>query len=462
LDLIERAALAALADAGVSVDRVGGLLATPMSHFTVGDTSELVAERLRLAPGLRATSGYSGAAPQALLAQACRAVSEGMEAVLVVGGIADASVRRARLRGVEVLAPPTSLWSQGSAGVPNDLPARPEWAGYIPEGAAGAYLPASYFALVESVIGAGLTPEAQRARLGELMAPFTAVAARRPELAWFPTARKPDEISEPSASNRLVAEPYTKLMCSFPTVDLAAAIVVTADPGGGRPQVRPLSIVTAKEESPPSGWARMDHPRALERAVEEALRLSGKDIAEMAQFDLYSCFPAAVQLGRNALGLAPHDPRPLTATGGLPYFGGPGASYSLHGIACLVEDLRANPGTLATAVGLGGMVNSFSVGVYGTTDEPFTSLDLGTAGRRVVEVHQSASGPAVVEAMTVLHDARQGPVAAPVIARLPDGSRIGVTAGDPALPGQLSGSSLVGREVRLTTGDDGKTTYLPT
>jgi hypothetical protein len=68
------------------------------------------------------------------------------------------------------------------------------------------------------------------------------------------------------------------------------------------------------------------------------------------------------------------------------------------------------------------------------------------------------SGRAVVDAMTVLHDRARGPVAAPVIARFDDGSRIGVRAGDPALPATLAGTNLVGTEIVIDN-DDGRATY---
>ena len=196
--------------------------------------------------------------------------------------------------------------------------------------------------------------------------------------------------------------------------------------------------------------------------VQAAQSLSGIDVADVAQFDLYSCFPAAVKVISGALGLGPNDERPRTATGGLPYFGGPGASYSLHGLACLVDDLRARPETVGCAVSLGGMMNDFALGFYGVSDGPCEILDLGESAESPVATAVSAAGTAVVEAATVLHDKDQGPVAAPIIARLPDGSRTGARAADPGLPAALAGGrTLVGREVALTTSEAGFVTYLP-
>jgi len=221
-----------------------------------------------------------------------------------------------------------------------------------------------------------------------------------------------------------------------------------------------VAVTAAKEPGPPSARAALARSAALDRAVERALALAHLDPAALARFDLYSCFPAAVELAAAALGLADGDARTRTVTGGLPYFGGPGASYSLHGLVCMVEDLRADPGSAGLVVGVGGMVDDFSVGIYTTGDGPVATEDLGVVASAPVPAAVTGSGPAVVEAMTVLHDRDGGPVAAPVIARLADGSRIGARAGSPDLPAALAGTTLVGREVTVGT-DDGRAVYHP-
>ncbi|MCU1373608.1 MAG: acetyl-CoA acetyltransferase [Actinomycetia bacterium] len=469
VELLEDAVRLALDDAGADLlPHIGAVFSSPLSVFSEEHGGAMVAERLGLSPGPRVQASYSGAGPQKLLADACRRIEAGeLDAALIVGGIADASVRRARQRGQTPPAPPTSIWSQGSGGADDDLTRvaggwqRP----FMAEAAAGSQLPASIFALAESALAgaAGHDPVAHRAWLGELLAPFTQVAATRPDLAWFPTPRLATEIAEVRDDNRFIAEPYTKLMCSFPTIDLAAAVLVTSSTLADRlgidadRRVHPWGITAASEAGPPSVWQEMHRSAALTAAVERVLTTTGVTPDELVGFDLYSCFPAAVQLAVAAFGLDPTDRRPLTMTGGLPYFGGPGASYSLHGLACMVERLRAEPGSLGAVVGVGGVINDFSVGVYSAA-EPHRSVrfddgaDITAAleGTAVAVVRQ-ADGPATVEAMTVLHERDAGPVAAPVIARLPDGSRVGARAATPDLPAALSGTSLVGREVHLVT-----------
>ena len=64
--------------------------------------------------------------------------------------------------------------------------------------------------------------------------------------------------------------------------------------------------------------------------------------------------------------LADDDPRGLTLTGGLPYFGGPGNSYSLHGIAETVTQMRDKPGRFGFVGANGGIMSKYSVGIYST------------------------------------------------------------------------------------------------
>jgi acetyl-CoA C-acetyltransferase len=485
VELLEDATRLALADAGAGADvlaRIGLVMSSPLSVFSDDDGGAMLAERMGLPPGRRVQATYSGAGPQRMLTEACRAIAAGeVEAALIVGGIADSSVRNARLQGLADPAPPTSVWSQGSGGATRadaeaDMERLAKFRAMRPmaESGAGVQMPVSIFALVESAMAAaaGRTPDEQRTRLGELLAPFTAVAATRPDVAWFPTARTAEEISTLSPSNRFVSEPYTKLMCSFPTIDLAASVIVTSEDladriGTTSARVHPWGITCAKEAGPPSTWVEMHRSAALAAAVEQMLGGAGISADDISGFDLYSCFPAAVQLATGAFGFDPFtDPRPLTRTGGLPYFGGPGASYSLHGIVCTVDAVRADAGSVSAVVGVGGSCNDFSVGLY-SVDEPrrpgrfVEATDITEALEPLAVPHaQEANGTAVVDAMTIFHERDAGPVSAPLIARLPDGSRVGARPADPELPATLSGTSLVGREVRLTT-VDGTTTYLP-
>jgi acetyl-CoA C-acetyltransferase len=470
LDLAREALDVALADAGVAVaEQIDAVFATPSSVFAERTLADELGDHLGVADGARTTSNFSGAAPLKLLADAARSVCAGQARVALVGGaIAEASIKNAVARGMAPLSPQAAPWSQGSEGR-RDYNLDDERARRFrgAETAAGVMAPSEIFALLESAFAAdaGRSPGEQREWLGTLMAPFTAVAATRPELAWFPTVRRPDELSTVSADNRLIAEPYPKLMNSFPIVDLSAVLLVTtdahADALGVRPEARvyPLSTAHCAELGPPSTRPSVNRSMALHAAVEHALRGAGCGVDDVDSFDLYSCFPAAVQLSLDALGLAPGDPRGFTLTGGLPYFGGPGANYVTHGIACAGEAVRRAPGSRSMVVGVGGAPSDFAAGVFsaqrpadGWVHDECADVKPALDAARV-RVDDGREGVAIVDAMTVLHDRTEGPTRVALVARFDDGARVGARSPSASVARALTGESLVGHRVRIHVRD---------
>jgi acetyl-CoA C-acetyltransferase len=110
-----------------------------------------------------------------------------------------------------------------------------------------------------------------------------------------------------------------------------------------------------------------------------------------------------------ALVLAPDNPRGLTLTGGLPYFGGPGNSYSLHGIAETVNEMRDNPGRFGFVGANGGIMSKYSVGIYSTEPVDWRQDRSAELQEQVAQVPkiaatQAADGPATIETYSVRYD----------------------------------------------------------
>ena len=144
-------------------------------------------------------------------------------------------------------------------------------------------------------------------------------------------------------------------------------------------------------------------------AAREALRVAGIGVDDIATFDLYSCFPFPVFIICEALGIAGDDPRGLTLTGGLPYFGGPGNSYSLHGIAATVNQMRDRPRQFGLVGANGGIMSKCSVGIYSTTPvdwRPDRSAELQEqiGALPKVEVTKVPDGAGTIETYSVRYD----------------------------------------------------------
>jgi acetyl-CoA C-acetyltransferase len=179
-------------------------------------------------------------------------------------------------------------------------------------------------------------------------------------------------------------------------------------------------------------------------AVRHALDVAGLDVGDLATLDLYSCFPAPVFNICDGLGLDPADPRGLTVTGGLPFFGGAGNNYSMHAIAETVQLARRSPGSYGLVGANGGVMSKYSAGVYGTTPAPWrpdrsadlqAEIDAGVSGSGPAQARH-ADGPATIETYTVTYG-RGGAAAGIIIGRLDADGRRFVARGDDRDPGLI-------------------------
>jgi acetyl-CoA C-acetyltransferase len=250
-------------------------------------------------------------------------------------------------------------------------------------------------------------------------------------------------------------------MCAVMGVDQGAAVVVCSLAAARRAGVADRAVFCLAGADAADVWfpaARPDPGTSpgIAAAGAAALAAAGLGADDIALFDLYSCFPCAVQMGAAALGIDLDDRRGLTVTGGLPYFGGPGNNYTLHAIATMTDRLRTETGT-GLVTGLGWYVTKHSVGIYGS--EPpsggwrpgDTANAQGVIDAGAVPVADTAEGPAVVVASTVVAGPDGAPSAAPVVARLPDGRQVAAAAESGELP-SLAGRNLVGRRVVVSGG----------
>ncbi len=484
VDLMERACEAALADVPAlrqEIERVS--VVNIMTPVGPAPATEL-ATRIGAAGARSEVSTIGGSTPQWLVNRAASQIADGSLAVtLIAGAEAIRSYRGRRSEGLPRDPGATHLRPDPIVG--DDRPG----AGPA-ESAIGFQLPVHVYALFESVVAsrAGHNAADHRRAMGLLLAPFTRVAADN-RYAWFPTARTATAIATPAPDNRIVSEPYTKLMTAFLGSDQGAALIVCSLGAARRAGVADRSVFIwsgAEAADVRFPTARPDPGRSpgIEAAGRAALAAASAaagsprtvGIDDISVLDIYSCFPSAVELACAALGLAGDDGRGLTVTGGLPYFGGPGNNYATHGIATITDILRGSsdtPGStadgggsgprLGLATGLSWYITKHAVGIYGTEPPPggFHRGDT-TADQTIIddsaveialEVDQATA--ATVVGATVVRDGEGVPQSAPLIATLPDGRRMALAAADQETLEAVGGidvPALVGEPVAVQPG----------
>ena len=464
VDLMAEAARRADADAGGRLLRRVEVVASVMSiSLRHPDPGGLVAERLGLSGVRRLQTRIGGNLPQYLLNDLGAEIAAGrLDVALIVGGENIHSRKKS----------PAEATAEIDAPLPPGDPAplvgddRPGWSD--DEAAHQAAVPTQVYPLFESALraAAGRGLEEHRRLVSELWARFAAVAGTRPA-AWSTKAWSAEEIRTPGPGNRMVTYPYTKLMCANIYTDQAGALLLCSPKAARAAGVAPDRLVHlhagadgADRQLMTERWSLAGSP-GLRAVAGDALAGAGVGADDIARFDLYSCFPSAVQMAMRELGLAGPaggDDRPLTQTGGLSFFGGPGNNYVTHSMAAMVEACRADPGSLGLVTGVGYFLTKHSAGVYSTRppERGFVRVDPAATGVKVdatpARVPAGAyAGPATVEATAVQYD-REGDPALGVLATLtPDGRRALANTTDPSALESMVTEEWAGRAVELTT-----------
>ncbi|NPC96108.1 crotonase/enoyl-CoA hydratase family protein [Nocardioides sp. zg-DK7169] len=426
------------------------------ASWTYRDAGRLIAEQLGATPRETAMSApYGGDAGQVLINTAGQAVADGRaEVVLVSGAEAGATLAAAQKQGLDLGWP-----VQERDVVPTTVLGSDREANNGPETAAGLSVPVYTYALMESALRAkaGESPAEHRRTIAGLWSRLSEVAAGN-EYAWLPRAHTPEQLATPDAGNRMISEPYPKLLCANLQVDLAAGVVVTSVAAATA-----LGIAQDKWVFLHAGAAAYDEWFVSERrdlAASPAIRAIGEAAFahagigpdDVRHVDLYSCFPAAVQIAAGELGFPLEDPeRPLSVTGGLTFAGGPGNNYGTHAVATLVDRLRRDPESYGLSTSLGWFVTKHALGIYSATPPrtPYRALAPVLLPERARPALDSYAGPGVVEAATAQYGRDGAPEAGILSVLTPDGARVLVRSTQPEVLDCIVGADPLGLPVQV-------------
>ncbi|QIQ87034.1 acetyl-CoA acetyltransferase [Erythrobacter sp.] len=389
MDLAGRALSAAIADSGASgkvadaIDTLAAIRAFEMSRpgkeppFGAPDNIPgAIAKRVGADPARKILTTTGGQTNQQLVGEFASAIAAGdSRCAVVVGSEAISTVLALAAKGEK------PDWSEDIGGDYEDQGFGIEELmepALFAHGASGAI---PLYALAENARRAklGKSLEEYRLDIGKLFEPFTRIAAANPHAA-APVHRSAEELATVTERNRIVAEPYPRMTVARDQVNQAAAIIV-ASAGLARELGVPedkwvhIHAVSASTELKLSQRPDLSAAPASIASVEAALARAGKGIEDMGYIDFYSCFAIPVFNQVDHFGLGIDDPRGLTLTGGLPFFGGAGNNYSAHAIAEAVERARRDPGAFALVGANGGWMSKYATGIYSTAPADWSAGD---------------------------------------------------------------------------------------
>ena len=482
-DLIAQASRLALQDTGAA--GIGAAIDTVAMIRSFADTSprfatklgtsanppRSVAQRLGLNAARHIYSYSGGNMPQYLLNLFAEEIAGGrMRAALLCGGEALRTQH-----GLERAGAAPGLWTEDPGGTPELIgDARRGWNDHEELHRMRAAI--VMYPLFENALrGArGRSIDAHHAHIGALMSRFAAVARDNP-LATRREGLSGEQLMTVDAHNRWIGYPYPRLMNANAFIDQAAAVVMT-------------NVATARELGiPRDKWvflhgcadghdhwyvserANLHSSPAIRLASRQALAMAGKTLDQIDVFDLYSCFASAVQIGCQEIGLAEDDPRGLTLTGGLPFFGGPGNNYVTHSISAMLRALRARSGAFGMVTANGNYVTKHSFGIYSTTPsagpwrrEAPAALQARLDALPKAPFTETPQGAATIETYTVMHG-KDGPDFGVVFGRLvATGQRfVANLPDDPAALWDLQQRDSLGRPGQVQRAADGRNLFVP-
>ena len=451
-ELMVDAAAAAADDCGVP----GALAKTelvlvPRGTWDDRDPGRAVAKRFG-ASDARSVVADIGILQQSLLTRAALAIQSGdADVVLVCGAEAKHRDTLAKRAGIELAD------VDPSEGEPDEVIAPAGEIVTMTEIEREFVMPTHQYAAIEGVLGSsqGRGPVESRAHAAELWARFAAVAAGN-ELAWDRRGLDAVTIATPGTGNRVVAMPYTKLLCSQWNVDQAAALVMMAAETAtslAAPRDRWVFEHRAAESNFMVPLPRRDELHrwpAFER-VADALGLTEPGATPPEVVELYSCFPAAVQVQAAALGL-PLD-RPLTVSGGMTFGGGPLNNSVLQAMVPFARQLRDRPDATGLVTSVSGMLTKPGGSTWSATPPPapFRATDVSAAAEAATAVRPllpDATGAGVIAGGTVLFG-EGGPVRAIAVVTV-DGGRTIARSTDAAVAASMAETDWIGRAVTVT------------
>lgn len=432
----------------------------PMMPRNIG---AVLGERLGLeAVNYGAVAG--GNLPQEMINSLAKAVVEGRHQAVLVCGTEQMNTFLGALRAGDT--PPD--WSTGREDDAAMLSTVADVISAPTEFAHGLFEPIVTYPLIETALrhARGLDLETHRQGLGQLVSDMSRVANANP-LAWKRELVSPEAALSTDNGNRMICYPYTKIMNAIASVDMAAAAILTTAKTARAlrvPQEQWVYLWGGADTHEPGFFSErpaLHRSEALAAAAQAVFSQTGLELEDIDLFDLYSCFPSAVEVACEALGLSPSDPRGLTVTGGMTLFGGPGNSYSLHAIAETVQRLRADRQRRALVTANGGYLTKHALGIYSSQPPPRgwrpqdrADLQARLDARARPSLVETFDGPMTVVAYTLRYS-RGEPATGIIVGELEDGRRcLAHSEATPAVFDQLLAQDCVGIKGHVT-GEEG-------
>ena len=452
LILMEQATLDAIEDTNApEIKNYIDEIQIPKGFWAYRDPGKWIAEKHGFAEAETSVTKI-GVLQQNLVNSACKKIIDGeIRASLIVGG-------EARFKMIQALKEGLPYEEMALTENPDNYVKAKEDLYVAEELDALGMMAVGYYAIIESAMRYKnqYSLKEHESFLGNYYERFSQIASKNPH-AWNQKIFTAEEIKTPSKKNQKIAYPYNKLHNTSWNVNQASALILTSDEIADQLKIpfdkRVYPLVSSETNHMIGVIQRPDltSPVGLKLATKYLLETAAKNNIKPTFYELYSCFPVAVQLFAKALNIPENIDK--TITGGMPFAGGPLNNYMLHATAQVLMRIRDNNSEVGLITGVSGMMTKQALAIWGKNPAmDFQSMDVTAEAEKLevpVPMSDLKKGNATIIACTTLYE-KLNPIKAVFYAEDSQGHRLVLTSNDQKIIKQVEEEECIGLKINFS------------
>ena len=407
LILMEKASIKAIKDCENSeITKYIDEVQIPKGFWKYRDPGKWIAEKNNF-PNVTTTVSKIGILQQSLINDACKKIIDGkIKACLIVGGEARYKRIKAQIENKNFIETELNENPDFYVKPSDDLNINIEIENL-------GTMAVGYYAILESAFRCSKNRDFHdhHRNIANVYSKFSKIAKVN-KMGWLKESFTSEDILNSSKRNPQMAFPYNKLHCTSWNVNQAAAMILCSE------ELADKLNINAKKRIYPLASSENNHmiPTLLRQNLFESygLNLAAKFILDVCKknnlkptyYDLYSCFPAAVQMFAEALRIKNISSTSLT--GGMSFAGGPLNSYVINSTVQLFKKIRENKKNIGIITGVSGMMTKQSFALW--SGEPncqyeFKDVSLKASKKEIAkELSNKKDGNGKIIGYTVLND----------------------------------------------------------
>ena len=381
----------------------------PKGYWKYRDPGKWISERNNIQSAVTSVTKI-GVLQQNLINSACHDIAQGkIRASLIVGGEARYKKILALKENKEFIETKLNINPDFYVKAADELQTKEE------KDELGL-MAVGYYAILETAYRKknGLSLQEHKDKISSMYAEFSKVAANNPD-GWIDSMKSAKDIKQVSKENPLQALPYNKLHCTSWNVNQASAMILCSEDLADKldiprnKRVYPLVSSETNHMIAPIQRPKLSESTGLDLAASFIKNICDEHKIQPNIYDLYSCFPVAVQMFADSLNLGSEDVK--TVTGGMPFAGGPLNNYMIHSTVKMISEIRNNHSNIGLVTCVSGMMTKQAFALW--AKEPliqFISKDVTEEAASIenpVGMSTQTNGMAIVLGYTIFKDANK-------------------------------------------------------